>query len=112
MSETAFGGDVDGVVGYHLNPLTCGVAKFNVMLARHLEVQIFGLFDNRVAALRRPLLSVKLSEFAEADAEALASLVETAPWRDHFALFLHEWTETPTEQLLLSLAEVVVCGND
>tara|TARA_Y100000588_G_scaffold279738_1_gene296632 strand:- start:1014 stop:1961 length:948 start_codon:yes stop_codon:yes gene_type:complete len=112
VSETAFGGDVDGVVGYHLNPLTCGVAKFNVMLARHLEVQIFGLFDNRAAALRRPLLSVKISEFAEADAEALASLVETAPWRDHFALFLHEWTETPTEQLLLSLAEVVFCGND
>jgi len=104
-------GCVDGVLGYHLNPLTCGVAKFNLILARHLAVPTLGLFDKRVATLERPLLSVKLSEFTEADTASLVSVIETAPWRGHFTLFLHAWTDTPVEQLLLSRAAVVFCGN-
>jgi len=102
---------VDAVLGYHLNPLTCGVAKFNLMLALHLRVPMLSLFDDRVATLERPMLSLKLSEFTETDTEALVSVVETVPWRSRFSLFLHAWTGTPTEQLLLSKADVVFCGN-
>jgi hypothetical protein len=104
-------GPVDAVLGYHLNPLTCGVAKFNLMLALHLRVPMLSLFDDRVATLERPMLSLKLSEFTETDTEALVSVVETVPWRSRFSLFLHAWTGTPTEQLLLSKADVVFCGN-
>ena len=27
---------IDCIAGYHLNPWTCGIAKFNMLLARHL----------------------------------------------------------------------------
>ena len=102
---------VDGVLGYHLNPLTCGVAKFNLMLAGRLQVPMLGLFDSRGATLRHPLLSLKLSEFTETDIAALVAAVETAAWSRRFSVFLHAWTDTPVEQLLLSRAERVFCGN-
>jgi hypothetical protein len=105
------GGPVDAVLGYHLNPLTCGVAKFNLMLARHLKVPMLGLFDDSVATLKRPMLSLKLSEFTETDTAALVSVVEAVSWRRRFSLFLHAWTGTPAEQLLLSKADAVFCGN-
>ena len=102
---------VDGVLGYHLNPLTCGVAKFNLMLAQRLQVPMLGLFDGRGAVLQQPLLSLKLSEFTDTDIAALVSVVETASWGRRFSLFLHAWTDTPVEQLLLSRAAAVFCGN-
>ena len=113
MSDTAaqVKGLVDGVLGYHLNPLTCGVAKFNLLLARHLRVPMLGLFDGRAASLARPVLSLKLSEFDDADIAALAALVQTAEWRSRFSLFLHAWSDTEVEHLLLSQAANVFCGN-
>ena len=111
VSEPVGTGGVDAVLGYHLNPLTCGVAKFNLLLARRLQVPMLGLFDGRVATLRHPLLSLKLSEFTETDTAALASIVETASWRRRFMLFLHAWSDTPVEQVLLSRAATVFCGN-
>ncbi len=104
-------GLVDGVLGYHLNPLTCGVAKFNLLLARHLRVPMMGLFDGQAASLARPVLSLKLSEFDDADIAALATLVQTAVWRSRFSLFLHAWSDTEVEHLLLSQAATVFCGN-
>ena len=32
---------IDCIAGYHLNPWTCGIAKFNGILARHLGVSVF-----------------------------------------------------------------------
>jgi len=102
---------VDGVLGYHVNPLTCGVAKFNLMLARRLKVPMFGLFDGRAASMAHPILSLKLAEFSEPDIAALVSLVGTASWGQGFSLFLHAWTDTEAERLLLSRAATVLCGN-
>ena len=36
---------IDCIVGYHLNPWTCGIAKFNAILARQLEVPVIGFVD-------------------------------------------------------------------
>ena len=33
---------IDCIVGYHLNPWTCGIAKFNAILARQLELPVVG----------------------------------------------------------------------
>ena len=30
---------MDCILGYHLNPLSCGIAKFNLALARQLGVR-------------------------------------------------------------------------
>lgn len=49
---------IDAVLSYHLNPFTCGVAKFNQQLAQRLGVPIMGLGSDS----RYPLVSVKPSE--------------------------------------------------
>ena len=54
---------MDCILGYHLNPLSCGIAKFNLALARQLGIQVMSLFDPSAGSARRPLLSIKLSEF-------------------------------------------------
>lgn len=101
----------DGVLGYHLNPLTCGVAKFNVMCARRLGVPMLSVFDTHAHALRAPVVSLKLAEFSPDDAAALATLLQTVGWARSFRLFLHDWGDTPVERQLLDSAAAVFCGN-
>lgn len=105
------GGALDGVLGYHLNPLTCGVAKFNRVLARRIGCPVLRVFDPAAAVLRTPLLSLKMSEFTAEDEAALESLLDRAPWRNNFALFLHAWADSPMERRLIRQAAVVYCGN-
>jgi len=102
---------LDAVVGYHLNPLTCGVAKFNLMFARRLGLPVVGLFDPRAPALREPLLSLKIEEFSATDIAALDGLLESASWAGRYRLFLHAWGDTAIEHRLLRQAGVVYCGN-
>ena len=59
---------IDCIAGYHLNPWTCGIAKFNAILAQHLDVPFVGIRAVELGDYRRPLLSVKLSEFSDRDA--------------------------------------------
>ena len=102
---------MDAVLGYHLNPLTCGVAKFNLTLARRLGLPLLSVFDPAAARCARPLLSLKLSEFRPDDVEALRRLLGGAPWRDAFELFLHDWTATALERALLDGARTAYCAN-
>jgi hypothetical protein len=70
---------IDAVLSYHLNPLTCGVAKFNQQLARRLGVPCLPLD----AAPSHPLVSIKFSEM-----EFPLALGE---WhRNTFDLLLHD----------------------
>ncbi|MGE0444014.1 MAG: hypothetical protein AB7P99_02200 [Vicinamibacterales bacterium] len=100
---------IDCIAGYHLNPWTCGIAKFNTILARELEIPVVGIGSAELAAFRRPLLSLKMSEFTAADAEALDRWVEGH--RGGYELFLHAFDGTPVEQRLLHGAARVSCGN-
>ena len=59
---------VDCIAGYHLNPWTCGIAKFNTILSRHLAVPVVGIRAVELGNHANPLLSLKLNEFADADA--------------------------------------------
>ena len=102
---------MDGVLGLHLNPLTCGVAKFNLMFARQLGVPMLNVFDGVAAAFTRPLLSLKIAEFSADEIAALERTLDTAPWRESYRLFLHAWGDTPIERRLLRQAGVVYCGN-
>ena len=102
---------LDGVLGYHLNPLTCGVAKFNLMFARRLGLPVMNLFDARAGSLARPVLSLKIAEFTREDVAALGQALDTAPWRHQYRLFLHAWDDTSIERRLLRQAELVYCGN-
>jgi hypothetical protein len=100
---------IDCIAGYHLNPWTCGIAKFNDILARNLDVPVVGIGSAQLGGYRRPLLSLKMSEFTPTDAQTLAEWVEAHT--GGFELFLHAFDGTPMEQRLLAAAGRVYCGN-
>ena len=67
---------MDCVLSYHMNPLTCGVAKFNLKLARELGVSMHQVLDPIVTTYRAPLLSMKMCEFDRADVGRLGELLD------------------------------------
>ena len=100
---------IDSIAGYHLNPWTCGIAKFNAILARHLNLPVVGIGSPELGQYSRPLLSLKLSEFTPEDAQALAEWV--AAHQGQFELFLHAFDGTEIEKRMLAAAARVSCGN-
>jgi len=100
---------VDCIGGYHLNPWTCGIAKFNAILAKYLNVPVVGLKTVELGSHERPLLSLKLSEFSVADACDLD--LWAASHSGQFELFLHAYDGTDIEQRLVAAAAKVYCGN-
>lgn len=53
---------IDAILGWHMNPHTCGVAKFNVHLARAMGVPYRHLGEITADPPTRPLISVKAGE--------------------------------------------------
>ena len=100
---------IDCIAGYHLNPWTCGIAKFNTILGRHLNVPVVGIQSPELASYELPLLSLKMNEFAPADAQLLARWVQEH--RGRFELFLHAYDGTAFEDTLVRDAARVYCGN-
>jgi len=100
---------IDCIAGYHLNPWTCGIAKFNQILAGHLGLPVVGILDLPAASSHRPLLSLKLSEFAPAHVHVLDEWARHRPGQ--YELFLHAVDGTEMEQRLIRHAAKVFCGN-
>ena len=100
---------IDCIAGYHLNPWTCGIAKFNEILARQLGVPIVGLRAVELGDFTRPLLSLKLSEFSPSDVADLD--MWSAAHVGRFELFLHAFDGTDVERRLVKAAARVCCGN-
>ena len=100
---------IDCIAGYHLNPWTCGIAKFNAILARRLELPVVGIGSMDLQGYRRPLLSLKMSEFSAEDALALDTWVDRHA--GSFELFLHAFDNTALEKRMLAAAARVCCGN-
>ena len=100
---------IDCIAGYHLNPWTCGIAKFNAILAKHLDVNVIGIRAVELGSFERPLLSLKLSEFNTRDAEDLD--LWASAHQGQFELFLHAFDGTPIEQRLVASAGRVYVGN-
>jgi len=72
------------VVGYHMNPMTCGVAKFNAELARRLGVPFVS--SSQVSKWGAfPLLSLKASEMAMIDRVSLLAKVDGS-----YGVFWHD----------------------
>jgi hypothetical protein len=100
---------IDCIAGYHLNPWTCGIAKFNAILARRLELPVVGIGSVDLKGYKRPLLSLKMSEFSAEDALALDTWVDRHG--GEFELFLHAFDNTALEKRMLAAAGRVCCGN-
>lgn len=102
---------MDCVLSYHLNVLTCGVARFNYRLAETLQVPLLPLFDPSSLAYDSPLLSLKVSEFDAEDLPRLERLGELLRQKPGWRLFLHDFSDTPLEHRLIRGAQRVYCGN-
>jgi hypothetical protein len=100
---------IDCIAGYHLNPWTCGIAKFNAILSKHLDVPVVSIQAAELGSYQRPLLSIKLSEFSAPDAAALDCWIQAHPGR--FDVFLHAFDGTDVERRLVASAAQVFCGN-
>ena len=100
---------IDCIAGYHLNPWTCGIAKFNAILAKHLDVEVVGIRAVELGSFERPLLSVKLSEFSERDTADLD--LWASAHKGGFELFLHAFGGSEVEQRLAASAARVYVGN-
>jgi hypothetical protein len=102
---------MDCILGYHLNPLSCGIAKFNLALARQLGIPMLSLFDPSAVSARRPLLSIKLSEFTYHHARDLERYLDERPATQSLRLFLHAYDDTALERRMVAEADVVYVGN-
>lgn len=102
---------LDAVVGYHLNPHTCGVAKFNAVLAQRFDAPVIGLFDPRVSRAARPLVSIKVSEFTNDDRARIQELSVRGFLPETYDLFLHDYRALPLENEFIDRAARVLVGN-
>ena len=99
----------DCIAGYHLNPWTCGIAKFNTILGRHMSLPVVGIGSSEISQYRTPLLSLKMSEFTPEDARVLDAWAEGH--QGGYEIFLHAFDGTPLEQRLVAGASRVSIGN-
>ncbi|HEY3158254.1 MAG TPA: hypothetical protein VGJ78_04765 [Vicinamibacterales bacterium] len=100
---------IDCIAGYHQNAWTCGIAKFNAILARRLDLPVVKIGSPELSRYRHPLLSLKMSEFSAEDALALDTWIERHA--GEFDLFLHAFDDTALEKRMLRAAARVTCGN-
>jgi hypothetical protein len=99
----------DCIAGYHLNPWTCGIAKFNTILARHMSLPVVGIGSAELSRYHTPLLSLKMSEFTADDARVLDGWAAGHP--GGYELFLHAFDGAAIEQRLIAGAARVYIGN-
>lgn len=79
---------LSAVVSFHMNPYTCGVARFNRSLAQVMNVRIVSLDTYLDEPLGEcVLLSIKLEEISADTLRRLGDLASTR--QGHFALLLH-----------------------
>ena len=102
---------MDCILGYHLNPLTCGIAKFNLALGDQLGIPVFSLFDPSAAKACRPLLSIKLSEFTYNHGRDLVRFLDERPATQSLELFLHAYDDSEIERRMIAEADLIYVGN-
>lgn len=102
----------DCVLGYHMNPMTCGIAKFNFLLAEHLGVPFLSTFDPVSTRYQNGLLSIKVTEYSVADRLRFAKWLDGMEGeRKRFGLFLHGLDGSELESRLIRAASPVYAGN-
>ena len=87
------------VASFHTNPFTCGVARFNVSLAKSLKTKVLPLSTARTSGSGKVLLSIKLQEIDEPGKEVLRSMLADTDFK--FDIFLHAREFSSLEDQLL-----------
>jgi len=87
MRELPYG----GVLTYHRNIHTCGVARFNHYLARHLGVPLLDYRQMQTRDDRNLLVSIKFSEILSEDLGLIAEVLQKVP---EFSVIFHDYVES------------------
>lgn len=95
---------IDAVLGYHMNPRTCGVAKFNAQLGERLGIPVDEIWN--AGEYDHPLVSIKVSEMGDP-----AALWWQCREMRTYSLFLHEYAATSAEIPMITKAATVYAGN-
>ena len=99
----------DAVLTYHSNIHTCGVARFNHYLARHLSVPLLSLLDFTGKGTANAIVSIKFSEIEEQDLKGIATNVANLR---RFSLILHDFVASPILESIVGSAESVMGLNN
>ena len=97
----------DAVLGYHLNIMTCGVARVNDKIAKIARIPHEYIFSNNTKKFKYPLVSIKLSEFNRIDKIKLKKFINNRK----FAVFFHGYDNKNLEILIAKKAYKVFAGN-
>ena len=100
-----------GLVSYHTNPYTCGVARFNQALSAALKIPIVAMSNLSLRTADVLLLSLKFEEISHESAEQLLSNLQASD--AVFDLFLHGIIDSEIEQVFVTTARrVFVASNE
>ena len=100
-----------GLVSYHTNPYTCGVARFNQALSAALKIPIVAMSNLSSRTADVLLLSLKFEEISRESAEQLLSNLQASG--AVFDLFLHGIVDSDIEQVFVTTArQVFVASNE
>lgn len=96
---------IDAVLSYHMNPMTCGVAKFNHQLAERLGVPCQQMGDWK--GWTHPLLSYKMSEWPTEPGYC----PQYIPTGAQYDVFLHDWRQYGPHRFHMDCAQSVYAAN-
>lgn len=103
---------IDSIITHRLNPKQSGVAKFNQILADHLKVPLFGIYDDNLFSRKHPLFSFKVSEIGASEIERLSKRVRKIQKNCvQSSLLFHTFSDHKMEHDMLKKANAVYCGN-
>ena len=97
------------MASFHTNPFTCGVARFNVSLAKSLETKVLSLSTAHTFGSGRVLLSIKLQEIDEPGKAVLRSMLADTEFK--FDIFLHACEFSSLEDEILKKAGSVFAAS-
>jgi hypothetical protein len=90
------------VVTFHTNPYTCGVARFNIALAKSLDVPLVALSTFLSEPISGALLSIKCEEIGEENSRELSDFLISAT--EKFDVYLHGLDHSEAERNVIAQA--------
>lgn len=90
------------IVSFHINPYTCGVARFNVSLAKVLNIPLITLESFLAKPISGALLSIKCEEIGGINTRKLSDLIKSTS--ENVDVYLHGLDGSEAENVIIENA--------
>jgi len=90
------------IVSFHINPYTCGVARFNVSLAKVLNIPLITLESFLAKPISGALLSIKCEEIGGINTRRLSDLIKSTS--ENVDVYLHGLDGSEAENVIIENA--------